>query len=108
MPRTGTARILIHPLSRRIPGAILIFTLIPASTTPPVTTSGRQGRTANQTQEMTLEIGYYNKSPSQCVFTLIELIMVMALLVVAVCLVAPRMSDFIRGRALDSEARRLM
>lgn len=32
----------------------------------------------------------------------------MALLVVAVCLVAPRMVDFVRGRALDSEARRLL
>lgn len=32
----------------------------------------------------------------------------MALLVIAVSIVAPRMSDFIRGRALDSEARRLM
>jgi prepilin-type N-terminal cleavage/methylation domain-containing protein len=57
---------------------------------------------------MTLETGKHNKSSSRCAFTLIELVMVMALLVVAVCLVAPRMSDFIRGRALDSEARRLM
>lgn len=40
-------------------------------------------------------------------FTLIELILVMALLVVAVSIVAPRISSFIRGRALDSEARRL-
>lgn len=32
----------------------------------------------------------------------------MALLVVAVCMVAPRMADFVRGRALDSEARRLL
>lgn len=31
----------------------------------------------------------------------------MALLVVAVALVAPRMSDFARGRALDAEVRRL-
>ena len=56
---------------------------------------------------MTLETGN-NKSPDQCAFTLIELVLVMALLVVAVCMVAPRMSDFIRGRALDSEAQRLM
>lgn len=58
---------------------------------------------------MTLETGNkVNKSPAQCAFTLIELVLVMALLVVAVCMVAPRMSGFIRGRALDSEARRMM
>jgi prepilin-type N-terminal cleavage/methylation domain-containing protein len=55
---------------------------------------------------MTLETG--NKSPCRRAFTLIELVLVMALLVVAVSMVAPRMSDFIRGRALDSEARRLL
>jgi len=58
---------------------------------------------------MTLETGNkVNNSPAPCAFTLIELVLVMALLVVAVCMVAPRMSDFIRGRALDSEAQRLM
>lgn len=41
-------------------------------------------------------------------FTLVELILVMALLVVAVSLIAPRMSGFVRGRALDSEARRMI
>lgn len=40
-------------------------------------------------------------------FTLIELVLVLALLVVAVSIVAPHMSGFIRGQALDSEARRL-
>jgi type II secretion system protein H len=40
-------------------------------------------------------------------FTLIELILVLALLVIITSLVAPAMSNFIRGRALDSEARRL-
>jgi len=56
---------------------------------------------------MTLETGN-NKSRSQCAFTLIELVLVMGLLVVAVCMVAPRFSDFVRGRDLDSEARRLL
>jgi prepilin-type N-terminal cleavage/methylation domain-containing protein len=56
---------------------------------------------------MTLEIGKHN-NPVRCAFTLIELVLVMALLVVAVSMVAPRMSDFVRGRALDSEARRMM
>jgi len=41
-------------------------------------------------------------------FTLIEMILVMALLVVAVSMVSPRLSGFIRGRALESEARRVL
>ena len=40
-------------------------------------------------------------------FTLIELILVMALLVVITAMVVPRMAGFVRGRALDSEARRM-
>lgn len=39
-------------------------------------------------------------------FTLIELILVLALLVVITSIAAPAMSKFIRGRALDTEARR--
>lgn len=41
-------------------------------------------------------------------FTLIELIFVMLLLAVAASLIAPRMSSFFRGRALNFEARRLL
>ena len=41
-------------------------------------------------------------------FTLIELILVLALMVVITSLVAPAMANFVRGRALDSEARRLL
>ena len=41
-------------------------------------------------------------------FTLIELILVLTLLAIAAGLIAPRLSDFIRGRALDAEARRLL
>jgi len=48
----------------------------------------------------------FNASTVQA-FTLIELILVLALLVIAVSIVAPHMSAFISGRALDSEARRL-
>lgn len=58
---------------------------------------------------MTLETGKQHSKPRRrCAFTLIELVLVMALLVVAVCMVAPRLSEFIRGRAIDSEARRLL
>jgi type II secretion system protein H len=49
-----------------------------------------------------------NKRLNQCAFTLVELILVMVLLVIAVSLVAPKMSSFMRGRALDSEARRVL
>ncbi len=41
-------------------------------------------------------------------FTLIELVMVLALLVIITSITAPAMSRFVRGRALDSEARRLL
>lgn len=41
-------------------------------------------------------------------FTLIELILVLALLVVITSIAVPSMSRFIRGRALDSESGRLM
>ncbi len=45
---------------------------------------------------------------SASAFTLIELILVLALLVVMTALVVPRISGFIQGRALDSEARRML
>ena len=41
-------------------------------------------------------------------FTLIELILVLALLVIFTSIATPAMSRFIRGRALDTEARRLL
>jgi type II secretion system protein H len=41
-------------------------------------------------------------------FTLIELILVMALLTIVISLTAPSLSRFFRGRTLDSEARRLL
>jgi len=55
---------------------------------------------------MILETGN-NRPRIRWAFTLIELILVMALIVVAASIIAPRLSDFVRGRALDSEARRL-
>ena len=58
-----------------------------------------------------------NREPQSChpshvagqasAFTLIELILVLALLVIITSLAAPAMANFIRGRALDSESRRL-
>jgi len=40
-------------------------------------------------------------------FTLVELLLVLALLVIITSMVAPAMSNFIRARAVNSEARRL-
>jgi type II secretion system protein H len=59
---------------------------------------------------MTLATGHQviKNRRNQCAFTLVELILVMVLIVVAISLVAPRMSSFTRGRALDSEARRML
>jgi prepilin-type N-terminal cleavage/methylation domain-containing protein len=41
-------------------------------------------------------------------FTLIELILVMALLLIVMAVAAPSLSKFFRGRTIDSEARRLL
>src|SRR5947207_1265489 len=41
-------------------------------------------------------------------FTLIELIVVMTLLAFVIAIALPKLSSFFRGRALDSEARRLL
>lgn len=45
---------------------------------------------------------------SNAAFTLIELILVMAILTMGVALTAPTLANFFRGRTLDSEARRLL
>jgi len=43
-----------------------------------------------------------------CGFTLIELILILALLAIVTSLSAPSLSNFFRGRALNSEARQLL
>jgi prepilin-type N-terminal cleavage/methylation domain-containing protein len=48
------------------------------------------------------------RHPLRRAFTLIELILVMAILTMAVSITAPALSNFFRGRTLDSEARRLL
>jgi prepilin-type N-terminal cleavage/methylation domain-containing protein len=47
-------------------------------------------------------------SNSKFAFTMMELILVMAILTIAVSLTAPALANFFRGRSLDSEARRLL
>jgi type II secretion system protein H len=49
-----------------------------------------------------------SRGRSQAGFTLIELILVMAILTMAVSVTAPTLAHFFRGRTLDSEARRLL
>jgi len=58
--------------------------------------------------KMTLATGRAGNRGRRGAFTLIELILVMTLLVVVVSMIAPKLSGFIRGRALDSEVRRLL
>ena len=48
------------------------------------------------------------EAPGPRAFTLIELILVMALLVIVIAVAAPSLSRFMRGRTLDSEARRFV
>ena len=63
---------------------------------------------AKRELKTTLATGNPNKRRNQCAFTLVEMILVMVLLVVAVSLIAPKLSGFMRERALESEARRLL
>ena len=59
-------------------------------------------------QKRRFTIAHQRVSVTPIAFTLIELILVLALLVIITSLAAPAMANFIRGRALDSEARRLL
>jgi type II secretion system protein H len=49
-----------------------------------------------------------NKHPRRAAFTLIELILVMALMMIVLGVAAPSLSPFFKGRNLDYEARRLL
>jgi len=54
------------------------------------------------------EAGSPCRMPMHPAFTLIELILVMAILTIAVSVTAPTLGRFFSGRALDSEARRFL
>ena len=66
---------------------------------------GRESRVESRVPAHGAKGGFY---PRREAFTLIELILVLALLVIITSLAAPAMSNFIRGQALGSEARRLV
>lgn len=57
---------------------------------------------------MILPTGKSVDDVSRRAFTLIELIVVMTLLAFVIAIALPKLSSFFRGRALDSEARRLL
>jgi type II secretion system protein H len=59
---------------------------------------------------MTLQIGKHRNADRRRGrgFTLIELILVMAILLVVLAVAAPSLSSFFRGRSLDSEARKIL
>ena len=55
-----------------------------------------------------LSVGRWTFSPSRRAFTLIELILVMALITIVVSVSLPSLKGFFKGRDLDSEARRFL
>jgi prepilin-type N-terminal cleavage/methylation domain-containing protein len=55
-----------------------------------------------------IHIRKHSRRSKRSGFTLVELIVVMVLLLIVASMVAPRMSSFFRGRALSSEARRML
>ena len=68
------------------------------------------GRGATMTSRTGATTSAAEPPPRPCApaFTLIELILVMALLVIVIATVAPSLSGFFHGRNLDSEARRFL
>src|SRR5207249_2115896 len=55
-----------------------------------------------------LRVSASPRLPFTCAFTLIELILVMALLAIVLAVSAPALSTFFQGRTLDSEVRRFL
>jgi|SRR6185436_12633306 len=61
-----------------------------------------------QEAKMTLRTGNQTNAKPFRAFTLIELILVMAMLLIVLAVAAPSLSNFFKGRSLDSEARRFL
>ncbi len=63
---------------------------------------------ASRITHQSLRSTFYVLRSTSSAFTFIELILVMTVLTIAVSFTAPALSNFFRGRTLDSEARRLL
>src|SRR5688572_7854706 len=104
----------------RILGATSTSTSSPASITPVSTTSYPWDPTDAWVETMISPTGRQHGKNAEAgpegkytlrrgaAFTLVELILVMAMLVIIIAVSAPSLSKFFRGRVLDSEARRLL
>jgi type IV fimbrial biogenesis protein FimT len=72
---------------------------------------GRESKVESRVPTAGTKVGFCTRpstsGPRPTGFTLIELILVLALVVVITSLAAPAMANFVRGQALGSEARRL-
>jgi len=69
---------------------------------------GPRAKAEGRRQKAEVGTSDFGPRPPGAAFTLIELILVMAILTMAVSIAAPTLSRFFRARALDSEARRLL
>jgi Tfp pilus assembly protein FimT len=74
----------------------------------PLGCGGRDGRSAPELARLALPVRAPRSAQHSPAFTLIELILVMAILIMMVSITAPTLSHFFRGRTLNSEARRLL
>lgn len=69
---------------------------------------GRDGCSPSKLGLLALPVHAPRATQHSSAFTLIELILVMAILIMAVSVTAPTLSHFFRGRTLNSEARQLL
>src|SRR5580700_9493384 len=89
--------------SRPIRGASLTFTNAPASITRPATIFMPWRPTAPS-----MAIGLLNGKSHRKGFTLVELMLVMAVMMIILSIVVPSLKGFFRGRNLDNEAMRFL
>jgi Tfp pilus assembly protein FimT len=79
-----------------------------ATAAPPSGCGGSDGCSAPELTRLALPVRASRSKQDSSAFTLIELILVMAILIMMVSITAPTLSHFFRGRTLNSEARRLL